>query len=206
MGFASEDEARKTIQRAQRVLEVSPDALAYYNRATAELYLGLVEEAVRNLRHALRLRPDFAAAWVNLGGALLRLGRLEEAEAANKRAIEADPKLTAGYLNLGLIHLDRGEWEEAARIYEQALAMDMLQPEAHASLALAYLKTDKLDKAIEEGMKAIGQRPGFGAAYELVCAAYAEQGDSAAAKAHCEMAEKLGYPVSEGVRERIGRA
>lgn len=206
MGFLSEDEARKTIEQAQREIEVLPDAQAYYNQGAAELYLGRIEDAARHFRQALRLKPDFAAAWVNLGGALLRLGKLEEAEAANKRAIEADPRLTAGYLNLGLIHLDRGEWEEAARIYEQVLAMDMLQPEAHASLALAYLKTDNLDKAIEEGMKAIGQRPGFGAAYELVCAAYAEQGDKAAAKAHCEMAEKLGYPVSEGVRERIGRA
>ncbi|EGJ49840.1 tetratricopeptide repeat protein [Desulfocurvibacter africanus] len=206
MGFLSEDEARKTIEQAQRELEVLPDAQAYYNQATAELYLGRIEDAASHFRHALRLKPDFAAAWVNLGGALLRLGKLEEAEAANKRAIEADPDLTAGYLNLGLIHLNRGEWEEAARIYEQALSLDMLNPEAHASLGMAYLKTDNLDKAIEEGMKAIGQRPGFGAAYELVCAAYAEQGDNAAANAHCEMAEKLGYPISEGVRGRIGRA
>lgn len=206
MRFSSDEDALKAIERGRRVLDVNPDAEAYYNQATAELYLGRLEEAEEHLRRAVRMRPGFAAAWVNLGGVLMRQGRAGEAESANKRAIEIDPDLTAGYLNLGLIHLDRGEWEEAARIYEQALSLNMVNPEAHASLSLAYLKTDNLDKAIEEGMKAIGQRPGFGAAYELVCAAYAEQGDTAAAKAHCEMAEKLGYPVSEGVREMIGRA
>jgi tetratricopeptide (TPR) repeat protein len=52
---------------------------------------GRLDEAIAEYREALKLKPDFAIAYVNLGDALLRQGKNDEAIANFKRALEIDP-------------------------------------------------------------------------------------------------------------------
>ena len=203
--FESRDKAAEVKRRMRRALDVLPSSGSYYTLAMAELYLGENGEAVRHLERAVELDPQNRMAWVNLGGALMLAGELERALEANGRALAVDPDFAPALLNLGLIHLLRQEWPEAIAAYERALSLNMIGPEAHANLAIAYLRTGEVDKAIEEGLKATGQRPEFGLAYVTLCDAYAIQGERAAAEALCEQAEELGYAVPAEVRERIWR-
>jgi Flp pilus assembly protein TadD len=58
---------------------------------------------VVELEHALRLKPDYAAAHSNLGLALGRLGRKQEAIAHFQEALRLKPDYQVARMNLELL-------------------------------------------------------------------------------------------------------
>lgn len=52
---------------------------------------GRMDEAVRELRHSIHLRPNEAAAYLELSQALIAMGRVEEGLAQLRRALEVEP-------------------------------------------------------------------------------------------------------------------
>ena len=88
-------------------------AEALCNLGLALQGLGRFDEAASHLRHALRLRSDFAAAHNALGVLLRDQGRLDEALGNLRQAVEGDPQLAAAHSNLGQLLLDLGRAEEA---------------------------------------------------------------------------------------------
>ncbi|OLC90648.1 MAG: hypothetical protein AUG87_13725 [Candidatus Rokubacteria bacterium 13_1_20CM_4_70_14] len=64
------------------------DPVVRFGLAGAYLDAGLAEEAVAEYREAVRLKPDYTAAYRGLGRALERAGRLDEARAAYGRGLE----------------------------------------------------------------------------------------------------------------------
>src|SRR5437879_2691759 len=53
-------------------------AEAYYNRGVELDHLGRPAEAALAYEHAVRLKPDYAAAYTNMGIALANLGRWDD--------------------------------------------------------------------------------------------------------------------------------
>jgi tetratricopeptide (TPR) repeat protein len=89
------------------------------------------EEAVAAYEQAIRLDPNYAAAYNNKGIALNELKRNEEAVAAYEQAIRLDPNDTAAYNNKGNALNGLKRYEEALTAYEQAIHLD-------PNYALAY--------------------------------------------------------------------
>src|SRR5215210_7634673 len=67
--------------------QTSDRAQEYYKLGMARADEGAYEEAVRNLRQAVAIRPDFALAYNDLGYAYYRAGDFEEAARAYQEAI-----------------------------------------------------------------------------------------------------------------------
>jgi len=64
------------------------DPVVRFGLAGAYLDAGLAEEAVTQYREAVRLKPDYTAAYRGLGRALEKAGQPDEARAAYARGLE----------------------------------------------------------------------------------------------------------------------
>ncbi|WP_293360435.1 tetratricopeptide repeat protein, partial [Microcoleus sp. CAWBG24] len=117
----AEDYAR-AIASYDKALEIKPDKHeAWYNRGTALVNLGRLEEAISSYDKALEFKPDDHEAWNNRGYALGNLGLLEEAVASYDKALEFKPNLHETWNNRGVALRNLGLLEEAVASYDKAL-------------------------------------------------------------------------------------
>jgi tetratricopeptide (TPR) repeat protein len=87
-------------------------------RVQAEIgHLLLIKEqqsqAIRNLRRAVELEEDYAAAWRDLGLALIMAGDRAGAEKALARSLELDATSVTAWYNRGLLNMHAGNYEQA---------------------------------------------------------------------------------------------
>jgi len=99
----------------------SPHALN--NRATVYIGMGWLQEAVKDLRDALRLDPLMAEAHSNLCVAYRLLKDYKKAIEHGKRAVALRPELVDGWVNLGVAQQDTGQLEDALVSYRKAQAL-----------------------------------------------------------------------------------
>ena len=74
---------------------------------------GRAEEAVRNYRAALELRPDWEEGWWYLGTLLYDGDHYDEAIPALHRMVELDPKVGAAWAFLGLCEFETGGFADS---------------------------------------------------------------------------------------------
>ena len=96
-------------------------------------------ESATEYREALRLRPNYAQAWLNFGNALARQGQYREAADAFRQAWAIEPNLTSAGLNLGAAQRYLGNWREAVRVWRHGARLAPGHPGIALELALAYL-------------------------------------------------------------------
>ncbi len=124
------------------------------------------DAALRELDAAVRLFPDFGAAWYSKGMVLRNLGRTEEARAALTRAQQLgaawpaveDPVLAgvralrddaATHVQRGLTLQERGDLAGAIAEYEAAVAANPRHAPAHVNLIALYGRQQQWTKAEE---------------------------------------------------------
>lgn len=88
-------------------------ALYLNNRGADELRLRHPDAAARLFADAVKLAPDFFAAWGNLGVARRRLGDVDGALAAYSEALRGDPHNPSVLANLSLLYTSLGRTAEA---------------------------------------------------------------------------------------------
>ncbi len=85
---------------------------------------GCHEEAARELRRAIELRPAFVDLRVRLAAVLRDAGQTDEAIAELEQACARTPGYVEAHVQLGLAHLAAGRREEARRSLRVALELD----------------------------------------------------------------------------------
>jgi Flp pilus assembly protein TadD len=93
--------------------DLGASALFHTNIGGREIRNGHYEEAIRHLRIATVIEPDWAPAWVNLGVSWARLGRLEEAMNAYRQALLVEPGNSSALVNMAGVYRDQGLEDEA---------------------------------------------------------------------------------------------
>jgi len=124
-----------------------------FTAATDFLHRGLIDDAERAYRDALREEPEHFAALNDLGMLLARRGALPEALRYFAAAVSADPSQAVGHANLATLLLRGGDAVNARRHYEAALERAPENVEAHRGLALALAEL-----GLEEVARAHRQR------------------------------------------------
>jgi tetratricopeptide (TPR) repeat protein/predicted Ser/Thr protein kinase len=107
------------------VLEREPGSSpAYFGRARSYESLNRHEEAERDLRSGLALRPLYWEGYSALGAFLYRRGRVDEAAQQFREMTRLVPDYAAGHRSLGgaLFYLDR--LDEAVQAFERALVLE----------------------------------------------------------------------------------
>jgi Flp pilus assembly protein TadD len=104
-----------------------------------------IAEAIEAFQAAVKIRPDFAIAWLELGSAREILGDDTAARTAYERTRELVPNSTEALAALASIAMRRGDVMQARALAEEALRLDADHPGAN----LVFASTD-LDRGAVE--------------------------------------------------------
>jgi tetratricopeptide (TPR) repeat protein len=119
-----------------------------------------LQQAIGHFERAIRLDPNYAAAYAGLGAALLERGvwgtagfREDEARAraAAQKAIQLDENLTDGHAALAFIkyHYD-WDWAGSENEFRQALELDPNNRQAHTNYAVMLMAVGRFSDSISQ--------------------------------------------------------
>jgi tetratricopeptide (TPR) repeat protein len=158
------------------------DAETLLRRARRDRGAGKDAEAVRQLRDAVRIRPDHPALHVELAGALMALGRLDEAAASVDAAAALAPGQIDLWMTLGMIRYAQSDRGGALEAFGRAVECDPHHPQASNNLGLVLLEQGRLQAAADAFLRAIDANPGYAIACNNLGKVFDQAGDWAAAE------------------------
>jgi tetratricopeptide (TPR) repeat protein len=204
--------------------KVPANARAHSNLGLAFATEGRSDEAMGQLREAIRLQPDIAYAHYNLGLALARLGRDAEAVPEFEAELKLQPSYAPAWCELGLSLYQLGQRDAAVAAYAKALQAKPVYPDALERLGIALTSLGRIAEALtryEQAMAAAPERAsvrlnaGIAYAQSRQLAAAVQQFEAALqldpdfAQAHLALAQaltELGQPAAAAVhREKAQR-
>lgn len=126
--------------------------------------LGLVEDyeqALPFLDRAVRLKSDYAEAWVNKGIALYKLGRHEEALEAQEKALALKPNYPDALVNKANALDELGRREEALDFLDRALELRPAFPDALNNKGVVLRKMGRYEESLTACDQALSQRADY---------------------------------------------
>jgi len=148
--------------RAQSVAQPRT-AADFYESGSYHFSVRDFDAAVRDLRRAVELQPDFPSAHNRLGRALLHKGQLKAAEESFRTAVrQRGGKYPTALYNLGFALQRQGDAEAAVAAYREAAeARGGHYPDAHFQIGEVYFDSPRrLPEAAAAYRKAIEQNGG----------------------------------------------
>lgn len=172
------------------------------NLANQLLLKGKMDEAIKEYRSALSLKPDDAVIKENMALALISKGEYNEAEkllenSANspsacnllgniyfykkdykkakgyyEMAIEINPREGDAWSNLGNIFFEMKKWNRAEECHRRSVEIDKNNPYWHMNLGKALLKEEKLELAIDAYKRALKLNSGLEEVKVILCNIY----------------------------------
>ncbi len=127
--------------------------------------LSHARDAAVFLRRAVKIAPDFFAAWTDLAVVLLELEEFEEGLEVVKWAIWLEPKLAHPQMLLGNVFTKAGRYEDAATAFREGLEKQSDHGGCLAGLGHVLKTIGKQDEAIRTYRDCISTHPAFGEAY-----------------------------------------
>lgn len=110
--------------------------------------------AEKELDKAVKIYPNFAAAWSLLGDVHLQQKQLDQAMKEYQQALTADPQYVNPVFGLALIAMQEKRWQDAAQFTEQVVKMNAAAfPSAYFYDAVANYNLGKADLAEENARK-----------------------------------------------------
>jgi tetratricopeptide (TPR) repeat protein len=158
---------------------------------------GLVNEAIRQFKQALRFEPDDAEAHNNLGSFLAREGQTDEAIHHFEETIRLEPDHPLVHYNLGNALLVKGQVDEAIRQFQAAIRLKPDHAEAHYNLATALASKGQTDEAIILYREATRLNPGNADAHYNLGLTLASKGQTEEAIQSFEASLKVKPDYSE---------
>ncbi len=131
-GEAKYEEALQHFSRARALVPQEPSIP--YHTAQTLVRLKRPDEAMKAVREALRLDPDYWEAHALLGEELAFAGQEAEAQREFETTIRLNPGHAWTHLNLGVVHFKQGRREQAVREFEEALRLNPHLPQARRYL------------------------------------------------------------------------
>lgn len=189
----------KALEHSRQVLKTEPENQEYRYLVGSQLYqAGHLEEAVEKLDAVVKQRPQHFKAHHALGQALISLGRQEEGERHIYRAdslrnaqanihpmaveAEKNPDEPMRWVKLGDAQRNAGRLEEAIASYKIALSLLPGNIPLQTNVATLLLKQGRTQEAVQRYQAVLGQDSTVAEAWLNLGVAYAEGGDTAAAR------------------------
>ena len=156
------------------------NAEAHYQLGCWYLDRSRYEEAIKEFKKAIYIKPDYAETYNGLGVCYDWKGDYAAASDAYRMALMLNPNLAYVHNNLGHSYILQGKSKEAIDSLKQAITLGSNSSNVHNNLGLAYALSGQLDLALKEfestGNKAL--------AHSLVAKLYYQRGQFEKAKKH----------------------
>jgi Flp pilus assembly protein TadD len=149
--------------------------LARYNLGVLLDKNGQVDEAIRQYRETLRIKPD-AGACNNLGNDLAKQGQAGEAVRLFQEALRLDPDNARAHCGLGNIFGEQGRVDEAIREFQEAIRLNPDLADARNNLGIAFARQARPDDAIRQFQEALRLNPDDAEAHFNLSNILGEQG------------------------------
>ena len=204
--------------------------LALNNLGDAQIQAAQFEEAEKNFRKLIRMRPKLAEAHLGLAASLLNQGRWKESIAECNVAMELDPnlkqtqaildsalecsnpshpptkletRLFKAYMARAVMSYNEGKLDDAVYEYGKAISFNPHPEEAHFSLAVALKDKGDLDGAIREYKEVIRIKPDMEKAHNNLAIALYYKGDYAEAWKEVRLTKKHGGSPHPGFLQSL---
>lgn len=156
------------------------NAEAHYQLGCWYLDRSRHEEAIKEFKKAIYIKPDYAETYNGLGVCYDWKGDYAAASDAYRMALKLNPNLPYVHNNLGQSYILQGKNREAIDSLTQAIALGSNSSRAHNNLGLAYALSGQIDLALKEfeltGNKAL--------AHSMAAKHYYQKGQFEKAKKH----------------------
>jgi tetratricopeptide (TPR) repeat protein len=203
-----DDSVRRKNLISVRELSISDQARREYNDAQKKLGRRDVEGAIGHLERAVKLAPQFSAAWNNLGTIAYQTRQFPQAESHFRRALEADPEAYEPAVNLGGVLLTLEKPQEALSYNLYCTLQRPNDALANSQLGMNYFYLGDLERALKYLNTAKGLDPGhFSHPQLLLVEIYLRRNDPAAAAAEMEdfLRHHPDWPAAAKMREAIAK-
>jgi tetratricopeptide (TPR) repeat protein len=141
------------------IAAVPGNYIAYYNLASALEAQGQTDDAIAQLREAVRVRPYYVPARAELGQLLASQGHTNEALQELQTAVRLRPNDPTAHFRLGSVLGTLGRPNDAATEFAETVRLQPDNADAHYNLALALAQQGKLQDAAREFAATVGLRP-----------------------------------------------
>jgi tetratricopeptide (TPR) repeat protein len=164
------------------------NAHAHYNVGTVLSQSGMWNDAIENLREAIRLAPDFVAARNNMGQALANIGQWQQAIEQYRETLRYQPDDSFLHDNLAIALSKTGQHEEAIKHHQEATRLNPKFAQAHASWGDTLVRQKRFSEAVKHYREASQLEPDNTSFLNSLAFALAHSGHLAEA-AHCYQEE-----------------
>jgi tetratricopeptide (TPR) repeat protein len=148
-----------------RAFELKPDAYNLIQRAVVLKRVGLNNDAIDDLSHAILLDPSNIRAHLLRGQEMRRLGELAKAISDLNAALQVNPEYILALNERGLCWYGLAEYDKAIRDFDKALKIKGNYAYAYNNRALAWAGRTEYDKAIHDFNEAIRLSPSYAGAF-----------------------------------------
>jgi rhomboid protease GluP len=124
------------------------------------------EQAIAELKTAVRQRPGYLPAHYELARAYLVQRDFASAEAEFKRVIALDPSNEGPYFYLGMTYLDQKRFQPAREMFAQMLRLNPNSADAHYGLAEVSSDEQNDSQALQEYRMTVKLDPNYGGVYQ----------------------------------------
>jgi tetratricopeptide (TPR) repeat protein len=121
----------------------------HYSLAFGLIKRGLIDEAMKELREAIKIDPELSDAHWILGRALVWEGNIDEGIEELQKAIRIDPECIGAHFYLGDAYDQNGKTDEAIKEFREVIRIDPEFPYAYFSLGLSLGKKGLFKEAVE---------------------------------------------------------
>jgi Tfp pilus assembly protein PilF len=142
---AAADASQATVSK--EALTVPNRAWNKYQDALKHLEKRETDKARRSLEEAVKIAPQFVAAWNSLGVIAYQTHDLSQAEKDFREALAVEPDAFEPTVNLGGVLLSQGRTEEALPYNQKAVAEHPNNALANAQLGMNYYQLGNYEKA-----------------------------------------------------------
>jgi tetratricopeptide (TPR) repeat protein len=164
---------------------------AFFDRALLSHDRGEYDNAIADYTAALRINPNFVAAYVYRGIAYGEKGDYDRAIADFTATLRIDPDDAKAYNNRGKGYYYKKDYNRAIADYTAALRIDPDYADAYIGRGIAYADKGDYDRAIADYTAALRIDPDDAKAYNNRGIAYKGKGDYNRARADWEQALRL---------------
>jgi tetratricopeptide (TPR) repeat protein len=172
-------EARASFLRTVHLTPSQPSTWpdAWNNLGMLAAQEGRSEEAIENLKEAIKLNPGYTVALENLGNVYRQQHRWAEAQATLERALETDSNDADVNYSLAMTYAQQGDPQTAEKYFDAAIILRPDYPEALNNLGVLYLTTRRVEEGVKSFETCVRVAPDFDQAYINLAKVYAQRGE-----------------------------